>query len=168
MSVLRRPHTRISRSRRGDFRLSIPDQERIVLRGLADRLKELLETDDPALARLFPPAYPDDEKLDEEYRRLVRDDLVAGRMTAAEIMASTIDASRLDEEQMLAWLGALNDLRLILGTKLDVTEDLDPDDIPDWDPRASTYALYSYLGWLQEQAVEALSSGMDPPKPASL
>ena len=77
-------------------------------------------------------------------------------------MEATIDAHRLDEEQMAAWLGALNDLRLVLGTRLNVTEDMHPDDLSDEDPRAHSLALYYYLGWLEEQVVEALAAGVDP------
>ena len=68
--------------------------------------------------------------------------------------------SDLDEAQLEAWLGALESLRLVLGTQLDVTEEtyaaeLDPDD-----PSAPALALYGYLSWLQEQAVEALAAGL--------
>jgi hypothetical protein len=155
-------HPRIKRTRRGDFEVHIPEPEREVLRGLPTQLRELLASDDPALQRLFPPAHPDDPESNDEYERLVRDDLVAGRRSAVEVMEASIDAARLDEDQLVAWLSALNDLRLILGTRLEVTEDLDPDDIHESDPQAPTYALFYYLGWLEEQAVQALASGIDP------
>jgi hypothetical protein len=59
---------------------------------------------------------------------------------------------------MAAWLGALNDLRLVLGTRLEVTEDSVEQDFPPGDPRRETLALYHYLGWLESQAVDALAS----------
>ena len=76
------------------------------------------------------------------------------------VVEETADADQLDERTAQAWLGALESLRLYLGTQLDVSEatyaeDLDPDD-----PSAPALALYGYLSWLQEQAVEALSSGL--------
>jgi hypothetical protein len=72
----------------------------------------------------------------------------------------TADADHLTGEELECWLGALETLRLFLGTELDVSEEmyaveLDPDD-----PDAPALALYGYLSWLQEQAVEALSSGL--------
>jgi hypothetical protein len=152
----------VERTRRGDFRLRLPKEERDVLRTLPAQLRGLLETDDPALARLFPPAYGDDAERNAEYELLVRDDLIAHRRSSLEIMEATIDASRLDEEEMVSWLGALNDLRLVLGTRLDVTEDMDPEAISDRDPLAPTLAMYHYLGWLEEQVVEALAAGVDP------
>jgi hypothetical protein len=109
----------IRRTRTGQFELRIPSEEREVLRSLPGELRELLATDDPALERLFPPAHPDDPGLDAEYRDLTRGELMSGRLTSLQVMEATIDAGRLDEEQLLAWLGAVNDLRLVLGTRLD-------------------------------------------------
>ena len=145
---------RIKRAGPGQYDIKLPDVERDLLRSLPGQLRELLAEDDPSLGRLFPPAYPDDPERDAEYRRLMRDDLIAGRMATLEILEETVDATRVSEEQLTAWLGALNDLRLVLGTRLDVDEDMDPP--PDDDPSAGAFAVYSYLGWLQEQVVEAL------------
>lgn len=153
---------RIRRTRRGGFQLRIPAEEREVLRSLPGQLRDLLQRDDPALRRLFPPAYEDDPERSAEYERLMKEDLLAGRLASLDVMEATIDAERLDEEQILAWLGALNDLRLVLGTRLDVTEELYDEGVPEDDPRASLYAVYIYLGWLQEQVVEALAAGVDP------
>lgn len=130
-----------------------------MLRGLPGQLRELLRTSDPSLERLFPPAY-DDTDADDEYVALVRGELLEGKLAALEIVEQTVDAERLDEAQLNAWLGALESLRLVLGTQLDVTEatyaaELDPND-----PSAPALALYGYLSWLQEQAVEALAAGL--------
>lgn len=93
---------------------------------------------------------------------MVGDDLAAHHRSLLAVMEETIDAHRLDEGQMVAWLGALNDLRLVLGTRLDVTEDLDPATLSEDDPRAPSLALYFYLGWLEEQVVAVLAEGVDP------
>jgi hypothetical protein len=152
--VLRR---RVTRTRKGDYVLRLPDEERAILRELPGQLRELLGTDDPSLHRLFPPAYADDIEHETEYRHYMGDDLLESHRRALEVMEETIDAERLDEEQMTGWLGALNDLRLVLGTRLDVSEDLYEEGIAPDDPRAPAFALYSYLGWLQEQVVDALA-----------
>ncbi len=156
------PQRRIRRTRQGDFELRIPTQEREILAALPSRLRGLLGSDDPAVGRLFPPAYEDDPERQADYENLVRDDLTAQRLRSLEIMDETLRSDRLDEEQVSAWLGALNDLRLVLGTKLDVDEDMDPDDISDTDEHAPAYALYYYLGWLEEQIVAELATGLDP------
>jgi Domain of unknown function (DUF2017) len=158
---MRKRQRRIRRTRRGDYELRLPVVEREILRKLPDRLRRLLSTDDPALFRLFPPAYGDDVARNAEFEELVKDDLVAGRMTAIDVMERTIDAERVDEDELLAWLGSINDLRLVLGTVLDVTEQ-DMPDIPESDPRGGEYALFYYLAWLEEQLVEELSEGVDP------
>jgi hypothetical protein len=142
----------------GGFRLRLSKQERDVLRDLPGQLREILGSDDPAVRRLFPPAYRDDPQREDEYRRLVHDELLAGRRRALDVMESSVDARRLDEEQLTAWLGALNDLRLVLGTRLDVTEEEYDRDLPEDDPRAPAMALYHYLGWLEAQAVDALAA----------
>ena len=63
---------------------------------------------------------------------------------------------------MADWLGTLNNLRLVLGTRLDVTEDMDPSDITESDPDASPLALYYYLGWLEAEMVQAMAEGLNP------
>jgi hypothetical protein len=154
---------RVRRTDRGEFDLRLPRAEREILRALPDHLRELLRSTDPTVRRLFPPAYQDDPERNAEYTRLVGDDLLAGKLKSLEIMETTIDADRISEEQLLGWLGALNDLRLTIGTRLDVTEDLDPEAIPDADPHAQLYALFFYLGWLEEEVVEELASGLGVP-----
>jgi uncharacterized protein DUF2017 len=157
---LRRLTARIRRSRSGEFELRLPDRERALLRSLPAQLRELLRSDDPALERLFPPAYADDPARDAEYQELVHDDLVNERLGSVETLEATIDATQLTEDQVLAWLSAINDLRLILGTRLDITEDMDPSDVPSDDPRVPTFELYAYLTVLEEEAVSALSSAL--------
>ena len=144
----------------GRFRLELPPEERDVLRTLPAQLRELLTEGegaaDPSLQRLFPPAYADDPSREAEFHEMVHDDLLEGKLTAIATMESTIDAERLTEDELLAWLGALNDLRLVLGTRLDVTEGTDFEDF-EGDPREGVAALYWYLGALEEDVVEALA-----------
>lgn len=153
---------RVKPTRHGEFELRLPREEREVLRSLPAQLREILSTDDPAVGRLFPPAYADDPERSAEYLSLVRDDLLGGHLEALQVMESTLDARRLTEEQLASWLGAVNDLRLVLGTKLDVTEETYERDVTEGDQDAPGLALYFYLGWLEEQIVEALAEGVDP------
>ena len=157
-----RPGRRVRRNRKGEFELSIPPQERELLRSLPDQLLDRLGSGSgqPDLVRLFPPAYSQesDFKEEEEYRNLMGEDLLEAHREALRTMATTIDAERIDEGQLTAWLRALNELRLVLGTRLDVTEDHIPP--PASDPRASAFALYSYLSWLQGQVIDALQAAL--------
>jgi hypothetical protein len=153
----------IKRTRRGEFELRLDPDERDILRALPDQLRNLIEnedpTSDPAMARLYPPAYEDDPIRNLEYERLAGDDLTSQRLSSIGAMEGSIDADRLTEDQLLAWLGVLNDLRLVLGTRLEITEETTEDDFAPGDPRASTFALYAYLTWLVDAIVRALDSG---------
>ena len=155
-----RPTRRIRRNRRGQYELRLPAQEREILRSLPEQLLASLDAggDDPDLRRLFPPGYAADESAEAEYRKLMGGELLEKHREALRTMAASLDLTELDEGQLTAWLTGLNELRLVLGTRLDVSEAQLPPD-PD-DPRAPVFALYAYLSWLQEQAVEALSEAL--------
>ena len=151
---------RIERDRKGGYRLRLPPEERELLRSLPAQLHDVLRTDDPSLRRLFPPAYTDDREADDEFRRLMRDELLEGKLAALRVVEETAGADHLSGEQLEAWLGALESLRLYLGTQLDVTEQTYEQELDPSDPSTPALALYGYLSWLQEQAVEALSSSL--------
>jgi Domain of unknown function (DUF2017) len=153
---------RIERTRKGEFRLRLPSNEREALRAMPDQLRTLLSESpgDPTLFRLFPTAYKDDPEHEEEYRRLMHDELLEQHLSSLRVMEETVDADRLTEEQALAWLSALNDLRLALGTRLDVTEDTYAEEVDEHDPRFPSLSMYAYLGFLEEQLVAALASAL--------
>ncbi|HEY7381343.1 MAG TPA: DUF2017 family protein [Gaiella sp.] len=148
----------IGRARDGSYEVRLPAEERMLLASLPGQLSGLLGTGSPSVRRLFPPAYEDVQE-DEEYRRLVQESLLDGRRAALRVLETTATAERLTAEELEGWLGALESLRLVLGTELDVTEDdaarLDPDD-----PDAPRRALYHWLSWLQDEAVQALAGSL--------
>ncbi len=151
------PASRISRANGGGVRLELDAEERALLAGIGEELHALLDEqpDDPSLRRLYPPAH-EDEKLEQEFRELTRSQLAAGRERAIEILERTAGNELLSAEEADAWLRVLNDARLVLGTRLDVTEDYDWEALDANTPRAQELALYAYLSWLQEQLVEAM------------
>jgi hypothetical protein len=147
--------SRIEQTAKGEIRLRLPEDEQMLLRGIAASTRALLaDGEDPALRRLFPPAY-DDPELEQEYRELTGGQLAAGRERALQHLEATVDREVLSAQDADLWLRALNDVRLVLGTRLDVTEDLDWDGLSPQDPRAPELALYAYVSWIQEQLVEA-------------
>ena len=143
--------------RSGDqVRMNLEVHERLLLGELLDELEGLLDDPDyPELRRLFPPAYSDHAD-DEQYRSLVHDQLVSGRSKALATVRETLAGETLDLEQADQWLRALNDMRLVLGTRWDVTEQLDYGKLDLNERRGRELAVYGYLSWLQEQLVEAL------------
>ena len=154
---------RITRTRRGTYAVHLPRPERELLANLVDQLRELLEvtTEDPSLRRLFPAAYHDDPERDREYQQLVRDELLERRLAALAAVEETAGAEELDEAQLTGWLTALNDLRLVLGTRLDVSED--QEDIAEDDPDAPAMMVYGYLSVLLGDVVNALAADLPPP-----
>ena len=120
--------------------------------------------EDPALARLLPDAYADDDTAASvEFRRYTEGDLRAGKRAHCATVLATLPSPgtlHLDSDQAQAWLGFLNDVRLVLGTRLQVTDD-EPDDVeadePDEaDPRTQALQVYGWLGFLQESLLGCL------------
>lgn len=119
--------------------------------------------DDPAVARLFPDAYGDDAAAADEFRRYTESDLRAGKRGAAtaalrQLQPLLAGGGRLvlDREEADTWLSWLNDIRLVLGTRLEVTEETYEDDLDADDPRAQVTQVYSWLGWLQESLLSCV------------
>jgi hypothetical protein len=147
----------VERTHEGDFRVRLSRDERELLRRLPAELRALLGSDpgDASLRRLFPPAYDDDAAADDEYRRLMGGELLEHRREALRLFEETVGRERLRADELEAWLGAVNDLRLVLGTRLGVTEDVYERELDPSDPQAHGLAVFLYLTWLQEQLVEA-------------
>jgi hypothetical protein len=143
----------IQRSGPGCYEVVLSAENRELLRTLPAQLSAAIAANpkDAVFRRLFPPAYANDEMAEQEYRRLVGSELDQSRSLAFEILSKTADATELSEEQLDAWVRALNDIRLWLGTLLDVSED-QTDDGPEDPP----HLLYHLLTEIQGLAVEAL------------
>jgi len=128
----------------GQITLTLDVGEREVLGQLFDQVEQLLDeltsqdtsdplelmlgmngstqiSQDPALARLFPDGYSEDEH-------------------ASDLQAQS-------------WLKALNDLRLVLGTRLEISDDNDFD----FDSDEPGIHLYNYLTYLQGTLIDALN-----------
>jgi hypothetical protein len=115
---------------------------------------------DPALARLLPDAHREDEEASREFRRYTEADLRAGkRANAGTVLAALAPLAgrggrvSLDRDECDAWLGTLNDLRLVLGTRLEVADDAD--DLADRPPEV--VQVYGWLAWLQESLLSCLT-----------
>lgn len=150
------------KKRDGTFRVQLQPEARELLRGSAGSLRALLEEEepatDPAMARLYPAAHPDDPMENLEYERVAHADLVSGRREDLATLERTIDADHLTADEMLAWMRVANDMRLVLGVRLDITEDHEPrmsEPTVD-DPRAPIFALYDLLTWLVANIVDTV------------
>jgi hypothetical protein len=155
----------IERVRNG-YRINLGAEERELVRRLLAELQALLvgSSDNPALKRIFPAAYHLHEHAehDAEYQRLMREELVASRLSAILTVNEALEAKPpLQESQILALMQSLNGLRLVIGTVLDVSEEEDLSEVADDAPNAGEHHLYGFLSWLLEWTVRALDPHAD-------
>ncbi|MGA2036195.1 MAG: DUF2017 family protein [Acidimicrobiales bacterium] len=146
---------RFTRDRHGHFRIGLGTNERELLKALPSRAQGLLEARDPSTARVFPVAYPQEAKAESDYQEMMGAHLLHRHQRAFDTLAATVDAPSVDEDEIQQWLDALEVLRLLLGTQLDVTEDVI--DVDDSDPHAPQVAVYQYLSMLQGEIVDSLA-----------
>jgi hypothetical protein len=173
---------RAGRGERARYVARLDAQEAAVLRGLVEEVRAMLGSradtqpedelsaltgirtgpstrpSDPVLARLLPDFATDDPDLSGALRSLHEPELIAAKAEAAGVMLATLPRAggrvELSAEQADAWLAALNDVRLALGTALDVSEDMD-EVLPDDDPRAGHLGVYHWLTFVQDALVQA-------------
>lgn len=161
----------------GRFVASFDEQERELLRHLAQDLREfvgpesraadpfsigILESasisDDPALARLFPDAYDLDPESAEDFRRYTETELRDAKAAHLAVIVDTTESSGdktvLSEAQARSWMIGLNDLRLVIGTRLHLDDDEEPEMEAEYVEQLT--AIYQWLTWLQESLVGSL------------
>ncbi|WP_182379873.1 DUF2017 domain-containing protein [Nocardioides sp. WS12] len=153
---------------------AIPSATRDPLEAMLDFRGPTTEPEDPVLLRLFPNAYRGDEESAGEFRRFTEGALRDGKSRAAATIIDVLEDAglpqeptdedltidvELDQETALIWMRSFTDLRLALGTRLEVEEGDEDywDSLPDEDPRAQAHHIYEWLGFLQETLVHAVS-----------
>lgn len=164
----------------GKLTLKLDDAELGVLSQLFEQMAELLEhpeseagadplakmlnmsgstqiSEDPALARLFPDGYSDDEHASADFRRFTEQDLRAQKLAALTTVRESLDGwigkSSITAQQAQDWLKAINDLRLVLGTRLEIADEVDTD----FEADEPGMHLYNYLTYLQGTLIDALT-----------
>jgi hypothetical protein len=182
------------RSARHRIVLRTDDIERMILAALVHQLVELVQPDedapdqdplaamvgidpfavtpdDPALHRLFPDAYADDDEASAEFRRFTERSLRDTKLAHARTVLATLERSgskiTLADGEATAWLGTLNDLRLTLGSRLDIDEDNHEAfyRLPEDDPAFALFQIYDWFTFLQETLVHALTGlRSEPPE----
>lgn len=154
--------------RRGDgFVIDLGNNETDVLLRLVDELRTLLTNDNPdpaaaaLTARLFPVVHRDDAVMEAEYQRLMRDELVQSKLSALLQVETALGGNgRVDEGQLLAFMQAVNSIRLVLGVMLGISDDDSADQLDEISDLAETHEqmLYHYLSWILEWTVKAQTS----------
>jgi len=154
---------------------AVPRDDRDPFEAMMDFSGPTSEPEDPVLARLFPTAYPDDEEASSEFRRFTEGTLRDGKAKAAITIIDSLEEAglppelteeglmidvELDQPTAETWMRSFTDLRLALATRLEVEEGDEAywDWLPDDDPRSQVHDIYTWVGYLQESLVDALSS----------
>ena len=131
---------------------SLPDDPLDALAASIDDLPE--PPDDPVAARLLPDAVPDDPEASAEFRRFSESTLIERKRADAAALREVLDRPTVvDEATARQLLGALNDLRLMLGTRLAVSETgvlAGAEDL-------HSYMTYQQLTALQSDLVDVLA-----------
>lgn len=162
----------------GKVTLDLSSDERALLIDLFTQMQNLLETPevpensdplaalvglegptqeptDPAIARLFPNAYLDDQQAAQDFRRYTEPDLRSEKMQNLDLVSDSLaqdsQSFELTSEETGAWLKSLNDLRLVLGTRIGVSNEYQEDQSDD-----PGFHLYDYLTYLQGSLIDAL------------
>ncbi len=141
----------------GGARLILDDAESDLIRRLAEELRSILttapNTDDPVIERLFPAAYEEPAQ-QASYDDLIGDDLVKHKLESLETVAASLSDQGsevdLDGDTLHTWLAALSDLRLAIGTRLEVDEETMAAELDPSVPDAQSLAVLHWLGWIQE------------------
>jgi hypothetical protein len=148
----------------GALRVQLDEDEAQVMRQVLDEMRALLDGDppraDPVIARLFPDAYETAREA-ETYRELVHDELRAGKLRALQTVREFLGETggmrvALRGEEIEQWLTVLTDVRLAIGTRLEVTEEKVAADIDPEDPEAGAMSVLGWLGWLQQSILEEI------------
>ncbi len=153
---------------------AVPTTEVDPFEALLDFSGPTTAPEDPVLARLFPPAYREDDDAAGEFRRFTETQLRSGKAANAGAVIDALEAAGLpadlDESRLTidielstdearAWLKALTDMRLALATRLGIEEGDEElwEALPEDDPRAHVHDIYDWLAFLQETLVRAVA-----------
>lgn len=137
----------------------LDDTMRALLRQVSEELREVLLVDDESQTRrLYPTAYPDDEELERGYKDIVHDQLLMQRLDGIDQLQSTVDDAEISLDVADAWMTTINQIRLVLGTQLDVSED--ESTIDESDPLAASQVVYQVLSHVLEELTRARISSL--------
>jgi hypothetical protein len=162
----------MTRTAEGGWTAWIATSDSFSLEKLPDQLRPILEApdfSDAVVSRLFPRAYTTDPDAEEEYQRLLRQDLVRQKLNALQAFERTVESAKkidtqigtvlvikLSDEDLALWLGFLHDMRTVLGTCLDISDDDWHQSFSPEDPNAMEWVTLEWLSYLEENILDAL------------
>ena len=154
------------RKKDGTVTVRLGAAEAELLLALPARLRAILKREDVTdrvIQRLFPPAYRDAKK-ESEYRGLLGRELLERKLESVDAFEKTLGNRTTQKgrvhltirpEEYDLWLGFINDMRLVLGTELDIQDDNWSNNFNPSHPQAQDMAIFHYLSWLEEELLRA-------------
>ena len=144
-----------------EIEISLSPDETSLMTSLLQEMRTLLKADlpnDAIKGRLFPPAFDDPEQ-EKAFEELTRSELEDAKLAAVRAVDEQLKATggseiTLDDEGVGTWLRLLTDLRLAIGTRLEVTEETMATEIDPSDPNAAALSVMHWLGWMSEAILE--------------
>ena len=142
----------------GTFAVILPAEVRAAIDDVMGQVEDLLDDpDSPLVARLQPPAYPDDPDRDLAYQLLAGEELRTARREAIAVVRRVHEQETATEEDLWSWLRAMNALRLVLGTALGITDDEDEEpDLDDDDPALPLWGMDGLTAQILYDRVDAV------------
>ena len=156
MTQIRGPVRQIDEN---SFENLLTDEEKELLGMLPGVVVEAIESHSPYVTRLFPPTYPFDDAAQHEIEKVDPDSLADEHRRLLEGLAGSVTKAVLTHEDLVNWVGAINDIRLLIGTALDVYEEMERPG--EDDPRFQDFVIFDYLTWLQGSLLAFLSQQAD-------
>jgi hypothetical protein len=154
----RRRRGRIEPRGDGRFSIELSKPERETLGHLLPQLRQLLTDappNDERIRRLFPTVYTSDPEKEAEYQHYMRSELLESKRSALDLFEASLGRSDLSEAELMGWMQSINSVRLVLGTMLDVSEDMA--EVDENHPELDGFLLYDYLSGLLDEIVGAVS-----------
>lgn len=146
-------------------RATFTAEEAALLSGFALQVANLIDNregpgTDPAIDRLLPDGYRDNEEYAVEFRRFTEEELANGKVANALAISEALSngepghavAIELDARAADSWLRALTDIRLALSVRLGIESESTPPD----EEHELLFAVYDWLGYLQDTLVSAI------------
>ena len=138
----------------GEISVRLDENLRALLTKVSEELREILLVDEgEQLTRLYPPAYPDDEKLQSNFQEMVHDQLLMARLDGIDQLQASINDETISVELADTWMNIINQTRLVLGTQLDVGEGEGP--VEEGDPDLQSKVIYQVLSHILEDLTTA-------------
>lgn len=126
---------------------------------LNDLTKRVERPQDEVVYRLLPDAYSDDEEANNDFRKFTEPSLREEKITSAKAVLAQLPKSdnpvEILKENLEFWLKSVNDVRLALGTRLEITEDFSTERIDD-EEKLGLIEVYDWLTWIQGTLLETV------------